>query len=92
MPSPDSSPAEADALVDPGRVGALLGPLACRFDIDAVAACESTNSLLGARRGLPSGRVVVADRQSAGRGRRGRRWVSDPGSSLTFSLLWRFAR
>ena len=40
--------------------------------------------------GAPSGRVLAALHQSAGRGRRGRSWWSTPGDSLTFSLLWRF--
>jgi BirA family biotin operon repressor/biotin-[acetyl-CoA-carboxylase] ligase len=31
-------------------------------------------------------RLLVAERQTAGRGRRGRRWHSAPGASLTFSL------
>ncbi|ENO86581.1 biotin/acetyl-CoA-carboxylase ligase [Thauera linaloolentis 47Lol = DSM 12138] len=35
--------------------------------------------------------VLVADRQTAGRGRRGRQWQSWPEGSLTFSLAWRFA-
>ena len=63
-----------------------------RFDIDALAACDSTNSRLMARAeaGAPSGSVLVSDAQSAGRGRRGRAWISAPGDSLTFSLLWRF--
>jgi BirA family biotin operon repressor/biotin-[acetyl-CoA-carboxylase] ligase len=35
--------------------------------------------------------VIVAERQTAGRGRMGREWIAAPGDSLTFSLLWRFA-
>lgn len=36
--------------------------------------------------------VRVAEVQTAGRGRAGRRWVSAPGEALTFSLAWRFQR
>lgn len=63
------------------------------FAVDVRAECASTNSTLLelAESGASSGTVVVARHQSAGRGRRGRHWVSAPGDSLTFSLLWRFA-
>lgn len=71
----------------------LLGSRACRFDADLLEECDSTNAVLLARAeaGAPSGSVVIATRQTAGRGRRGRSWISAPGDSLTFSLLWRFA-
>ena len=36
-------------------------------------------------------RALVAERQTAGRGRLGRTWESTPGASLTFSLAWPFA-
>jgi BirA family biotin operon repressor/biotin-[acetyl-CoA-carboxylase] ligase len=80
-------------LIDPVLVAKHLGPLAGRFDVDALDACDSTNSELARRAtaGAPAGSVVVADRQSAGRGRRGRTWLSAGESSLTFSLLWRHA-
>lgn len=80
-------------LVDPARLRPLLGPLAARFDVDALAEATSSNDLLldRAARGAPSGSVLVVDRQTAGRGRRGRNWASSPEDSLTFSLLWRFA-
>lgn len=73
-------------------IAAALGPIACRFDVDVLAECGSTNTLLleKAERGAPAGTVIVAERQTAGRGRLGRQWLSEPGSSLTFSLLWRF--
>ena len=42
-----------------------------------------------ARKGAPEGLVAVADHQTEGRGRRDRRWVAPPGSSLLFSVLLR---
>lgn len=73
-------------------VAAALGELGCRFDVSVVAECDSTNArlLALAESGAPSGSVFVALHQSAGRGRRGRPWLSAPGDSLTFSVLWRF--
>lgn len=47
--------------------------------------CPSTNSLLLLEAGsLPV--LLAAEEQTAGRGRRGRRWYSTPGSDITFSL------
>ena len=42
-----------------------------------------------ARMGAPHGTVVLADHQTAGRGRRGRAWHAAPGQSLLLSLVWR---
>ncbi|MCL2524860.1 MAG: biotin--[acetyl-CoA-carboxylase] ligase [Betaproteobacteria bacterium] len=80
-------------LIDPALLKARLGELAGRFDVDALDVCDSTSSelLRRADAGAPAGTVIVADRQEAGRGRRGRVWLSSPEGSLTFSLLWRFA-
>lgn len=39
--------------------------------------------------GAPHGTLAVADRQTAGRGRRGRSWESPPGSSIYMSILLR---
>lgn len=79
-------------LIDPVGLQALLGTARGRFDVDALSECESTSSILleRATQGAPAGSVLVADRQTAGRGRRGRSWQSSPESSLTFSVLWRF--
>jgi len=80
-------------LIDPVLLKTRLGPLAGRFDVDAFDACDSTSSELLRRAdlGAPAGTVIVADQQLAGRGRRGRQWLSAPDTSLTFSLLWRFS-
>ena len=80
----------------PASIAAIsdkLGAAARRFDIDVLPSCDSTNAVLlnRAEAGAPSGTVVIAEEQTAGRGRRGRSWFASPGDSLTFSLLWRFA-
>jgi BirA family biotin operon repressor/biotin-[acetyl-CoA-carboxylase] ligase len=81
------------AFLDVAAIAGYLGANACRFDVDVLSSCASTNSLLleRAENGAPSGSVLVTETQTAGRGRRGRPWLSSPGDSLTFSLLWRFA-
>jgi BirA family biotin operon repressor/biotin-[acetyl-CoA-carboxylase] ligase len=52
---------------------------------------DSTNRVAAdlARAGAPDGVVVLADHQTAGRGRRGRSWLAPPGSSLLVSVLLR---
>jgi len=40
-------------------------------------------------RGAPHGHLVIADAQTQGRGRRGRRWCAAPGRHLTFSVVLR---
>lgn len=69
-----------------------LGSRAPDFDLEVLAECASTNSVLSATGPRDDGRVpvVVAESQTAGRGRRGRSWLAWPGASLTFSVLWRF--
>ncbi|HSV86678.1 MAG TPA: biotin--[acetyl-CoA-carboxylase] ligase [Levilinea sp.] len=51
----------------------------------------STNdeALRWAEQGAPDGALVVADTQTAGRGRMDRRWVTRPGVALAFSLVLR---
>lgn len=80
-------------MLDLAAIRRALGAEACRFDADLLAVCDSTNARLleRAEAGAGSGTVIIAERQTAGRGRLGRAWLSAPGDSLTFSLLWRFA-
>lgn len=53
---------------------------------------DSTNAYLMnvAKQSDASGHVCIAECQRAGRGRRGRQWVSPLGGNLYLSLLWRF--
>jgi BirA family biotin operon repressor/biotin-[acetyl-CoA-carboxylase] ligase len=59
--------------------------------VSAVAETGSTNADLvaAARAGAAEGLVLVAERQTAGRGRLGRPWITEPGAALTFSVLLR---
>ncbi|MBI2162201.1 MAG: biotin--[acetyl-CoA-carboxylase] ligase [Candidatus Rokubacteria bacterium] len=56
-----------------------------------LAAVESTQAAAWelAAEGAADGSVIVADHQSAGRGRRGRAWTDAPGTSLLASILVR---
>jgi BirA family biotin operon repressor/biotin-[acetyl-CoA-carboxylase] ligase len=51
----------------------------------------STNAaaIAHAAAGAPHGTLVVADEQTAGRGRGSRRWITPPGTALAFSLVLR---
>lgn len=75
------------------NVGPLRETLAgTRFaDVRWMAETGSTNAdaLTLARDGAPEGVVLVADHQTAGRGRRDRAWLAPPGSSLLVSVLLR---
>ncbi|MFI0940649.1 biotin--[acetyl-CoA-carboxylase] ligase [Streptomyces sp. NPDC021020] len=59
--------------------------------LDVVEATGSTNSDLAARAaaGAAEGAVLVAEQQTAGRGRLDRRWSAPPRSGLFFSVLLR---
>ncbi|HDQ93007.1 MAG TPA: biotin--[acetyl-CoA-carboxylase] ligase [Synergistetes bacterium] len=42
-----------------------------------------------ARQGAPEGVIILADKQTSGRGRLGRRWISPPGGGIYFSVIIR---
>lgn len=48
---------------------------------------DAARRLITDRKDDSEGALVIADEQSAGRGRLGRRWVAPPGSALTFSRI-----
>ncbi len=57
--------------------------------ISVVPIIESTNTALMAQ-GAPHRTALLAEAQTAGRGRRGRSWASVPGGSVLLSLAWQF--
>lgn len=59
--------------------------------IDYHESITSTNTRATelAKQGAPAGALVIADHQTAGRGRLGRRWIAPPGSALLMSLILR---
>jgi BirA family transcriptional regulator, biotin operon repressor / biotin---[acetyl-CoA-carboxylase] ligase len=65
-----------------------VAPLLPGFTVEVLPQVDSTNSELmrRARAGQTEPVLLVAERQTAGRGRLGRGWRSAPGESLTFSL------
>jgi BirA family biotin operon repressor/biotin-[acetyl-CoA-carboxylase] ligase len=83
--SPTASPALRAAALTEAVTGGAGG---LWTSVRIVASTGSTNADLLARGG-PEGQVLVAEEQTAGRGRAGRTWLSQPGASLTFSVLLR---
>ena len=70
---------------------ALVVPGGFWTDLRVVEETGSTNAdvAAAARDGAPEGLVIVAERQSAGRGRLGRQWQSPPRAGLALSVLLR---
>ena len=77
--------------LDPGRVHELLRERGCPWPAPHyVSSTGSTNADAldaAARESVVEGLCFVAGEQTAGRGRRGRAWVSDPGAGLWCSTV-----
>ena len=73
--------------------GERIDALAVRWQLPAVVAFDAVGSTLDvAHRRAPdaaSGTLILADEQTAGRGRHGRRWASAPGAGIWLTLLER---
>ena len=71
-------------LLDPEKLQQGGAPIHC------VAVIDSTNRYMMSRLGdWQKGECLLAECQTAGRGRRGREWVSPFGGQLILSLYWR---
>src|SRR5262252_2049720 len=77
--------------LDVAGVSGLVRPGSLWREVRAVAETGSSNAdlLAAAGAGAAEGTVLVAEAQTAGRGRLGRRWASPPRAGLTFSVLLR---
>ena len=82
MPSDEPHRPPLDAATLTARAGAWR-------EVEVVDASPSTNAALAgrARDGAAPGLVLVAEHQTAGRGRLDRAWVTPPRAALTFSVL-----
>ena len=87
----DEAAGDPGAILDLARVRASLRTIAFGRRIHYARATSSTMD--DARRlagsGCPHGMVAVADEQTAGRGTKGRAWVSPPGESIHATLIAR---
>jgi BirA family biotin operon repressor/biotin-[acetyl-CoA-carboxylase] ligase len=91
MKTPSEGEGHRPALDETRLNAALPGSPRLWRGIKVVQQTGSTNAdlLAQARSGAPQGLVLVAEEQTAGRGRLGRSWISPPRASLTFSVLLR---
>jgi BirA family biotin operon repressor/biotin-[acetyl-CoA-carboxylase] ligase len=98
VPNPSGAPGSAwSDLTRPPLSAAALRRALVEGDrppwrvLDVVAETESTNADVAARAraGEPAGYVLVADHQSAGRGRLERTWTTPPRAALAISVLLR---
>lgn len=80
--APLSGAALSRALVRPGGFWRAV-------EVTTVTGSTNTDLLARAAAGAPQGAVLVAEAQTAGRGRMGRTWLSPPGAALLFSVLLR---
>ncbi|MEO8563064.1 MAG: biotin--[acetyl-CoA-carboxylase] ligase [bacterium] len=73
--------------------GIVAADLASQLGVPRVDLFASVSSTLDVAHTIaadaPSGTVIVADEQTSGRGRHGRRWASPPGAGLWLTLIER---
>lgn len=81
-------------LLDPEQILATLSQDAqgriARLEIFDDIGSTNAHLMAEGHAGAPSGTLCLAERQSAGRGRRGHSWLSPFGANIYLSLLWRY--
>jgi BirA family biotin operon repressor/biotin-[acetyl-CoA-carboxylase] ligase len=77
--------------IHPAAIARLCGGGRTGHTVVLYETVGSTNSAASrmAESGAPEGTVIIAARQTAGRGRKDRTWYSSPDSSLVFSVILR---
>ena len=83
--TPYSDPIDAQSI----RAALTTTVMGCRIDYLPSTRSTMDDARRAAAEGAPDGTLIVADEQSAGRGRFERTWVSPPGVNLYVSLLLR---
>ena len=81
-------------LLDAGKINAALSPavrrLPVELDIHSVIDSTNTRALARAAAGDAKGYICLAEQQIAGKGRRGRHWISPFGKNIYLSVTWGF--
>ncbi len=91
MSANDSAPPSAEAAwsLDEISQGLAANRLGCKFHYFFEIASTNSHARQLADNGAAEGEVVIAESQSQGRGRLGRRWQSPPFVNLYFSVILR---
>lgn len=83
-----------DSLLDAQKINAHLSKATSALisELEIFPFIDSTNNYLmtRAQTNALSGSVCFAETQTAGKGRRGRQWISPQGQNIYGSFLWRF--
>ena len=81
-------------LLDADSIRSQVDPMAARYisELEILKTIDSTNKYAREKAEVRpcSGAVVMAEQQSAGRGRQGKEWVSPFAANIYLSIVWEF--
>lgn len=75
------------SLLDEARLATELATLSWSVEVHQVIDSTNAEALRQVPKGIDRPRLILSERQDAGRGRRGREWVSPYGANLYYSLV-----